>query len=83
MQNIKFEHKKQFITLQGETISMKALLTIRGQIFVKVYESETLYRPEELSEPPENHVIFEEIKNSIDAENACIEKFNSIKIENI
>ena len=61
MQHIKFEHKKQFINLQGETVSMKALLTVRGQIFVKVYENQIQYKPEELSEPPENHVIFEEI----------------------
>lgn len=61
MENIKFEHKKQFLTLQGEVITMKALLTIHGKKFVEVYENSNKYRPDELSELHENHVIFEEI----------------------
>ena len=40
---------------------MTALLTIHGRKFIEVAEADNWYLPEELSELPDNNVIFEEI----------------------
>lgn len=61
MNEIKFEYGKRFVDLQGNVVSMRALLTIHGSKFIEVNENSNWYKPEEVRELQENEVIFEEI----------------------
>ena len=61
MNIIKFNYGQKFKALQGEIVTMTGLLTIHGRKFIEVAEADNWYLPEELSELPDNNVIFEEI----------------------
>ena len=61
MSTIKFNYGQKLKALQGEIVTMTALLTIHGRKFVEVAEADNWYLPEDLSEFPENNVNFERI----------------------
>lgn len=50
MNELKFNHLKAFVTANGKTVTMKALLTIHGEQFVEVNENSTRYKPTEITE---------------------------------
>lgn len=50
MKKLKFQNNKKFIDLQGNVVSMKALLTIHKEQFVEVYENNNRYKANELTE---------------------------------
>jgi len=43
-----FEHGKQYGTASGAIISIKALITMRGEQYVECYENNNRYRASEL-----------------------------------
>ena len=49
MNELKFNHLKAFVTANGKTVTMKALLTIHGEQFVEVNENNTRYKSTELT----------------------------------
>ena len=49
MNTIKFNYGQKFKALQGEIITMTALLTIHGRKFIEVAEADNWYLPEELT----------------------------------
>ena len=59
MSTIKFIYGQKLKALQGEIVTMTALLTIHGRKFIEVAEADNWYLPEDLSELPENNVNFE------------------------
>ena len=61
MSTIKFNYGQKLKALQGEIVTMTALLTINGRKFIEVAEADNWYLPDDLSELQDNHVIFEEI----------------------
>ena len=61
MNTIKFNYGQKLKALQGEIVTMTALLTIHGRKFIEVAEADNWYLPEELSWLQDDHVIFEEI----------------------
>jgi len=49
-ENLKFQYNKQFGLKSGMIITMKSLVTIKGEKFVECHEDEIRYKPEELIE---------------------------------
>lgn len=61
MNTIKFNYGQKFKALQGEIITMTALLIIHWRKFIEVAEADNWYLQDDLSELPENNVNFERI----------------------